>query len=342
MRQYWMPIAFCAVLCLAGLSVRAAPAPEPLPTADELHKLYDNKDYQPLIQKLNRVLQLKGQAAQPYDRVDLLMLRGEALLQLKQQASAIEAFDAAAKEATAPKQDVIRKPEQVARARAIDLLVHHSPGLAYTPKHLDAGQVPGRISLLDPSQRDAAFKALLFDQLTEMAPKVKAASRGTTMGPIVQLIRSLGDLRAVEVTVTGKTKQSDEMLVTMADRAHALMDAEVDRLAPAEQTISRNAHQKTTHTLIQRDSQGTVVGQTSTITSRGLFSNDIRNLKEIASTCQQIASASHDFQDVTAGKQAAEFGALTTKAEKLAKDAEQTLSDDYTPQTNTNGALPTR
>lgn len=341
MRQRWMAALFCTLLCFGAVRAQAA-APEPLPTADEIHKLYDDKEYQAVLQKLVRVLQLKGQAAQAYDRVDLLMIRGESLLQLKQQAAAIEAFDSAFKEATAPQQNTVRKPEQVAQVRATNLLMHQAHSFAYTPKHLDAGQAPGPISLLDLAQRDAAFKSLLFDQLTELDPKVKSATRGTTMGPIIQLIRSLGDVRAVELTVTKATKQTDALFVTMADRALTLMDAEVDRLAPAEQTISRAAHQKSQHTLVQRDGKGNVVGQTTTVTVRGLYTNDTRDLKQIVSTCQQIASASHDFQAVTTGKQATDFNTLTTKAEKLVTDASQTLNDDYSAQTNANGFQTTR
>src|SRR5436305_13984388 len=88
-------IAFLLAVLFSAAAPRARAAdPEALPTSQELHKLYDDKEYQPLVQKLVRVLQLKGASAQQYDRVDLLMLRRESLPQLKQQPPAIEPFDA--------------------------------------------------------------------------------------------------------------------------------------------------------------------------------------------------------------------------------------------------------
>ena len=248
---------FVFVLCctlVATTGIRAA-EPEGLPSADDLHKLYDAKEYQPLVQKLTRVLQLKGNAAQAYDRVDMLMLRGEALMQLKQQAPAVEAFDAAAKEATNPQQKgTTYKPDEIAKARATALLVHQARLFSYTPRHVEAGQKPEPIPLSDPARRPDAFKALLADQQADLTPKAKAAAHATSLGPIIQLIRGLGDLRAVEQMATSATKQSDALLVDLAEQAHKLMDAEVDRLAPATDTISKNAHTKTKHTSIQRDS----------------------------------------------------------------------------------------
>ena len=59
-----------SLLLVPGAVVRAAEA-EPLPTSEELHKLYDEGQYQPLLAKLPRVLALKGPAAAKYDLVDL-------------------------------------------------------------------------------------------------------------------------------------------------------------------------------------------------------------------------------------------------------------------------------
>ena len=59
--------------------------------------MFDDAQYQPLLLKLARVLQLKGAAAKPYDFVDLDTLRGDTLLQTKQQASAIASLNDAIK-----------------------------------------------------------------------------------------------------------------------------------------------------------------------------------------------------------------------------------------------------
>src|SRR5690349_9288162 len=62
----------------------AAAAPgDPLPTPEEIHQTFDQQQYPQVLQKLQRVLQLKGLAAKPYDRHDLLRLKGETHLRMK-------------------------------------------------------------------------------------------------------------------------------------------------------------------------------------------------------------------------------------------------------------------
>src|SRR4051812_25775147 len=93
---------------LVGTAVAAEP--EALLTQQELHQLFDAGQYQPVLQKLARVLQLKGNAAAAYDHVDLYLLRGETFLQLKQQSQALASFQLAMKELTTP-----ADPKAVAR-----------------------------------------------------------------------------------------------------------------------------------------------------------------------------------------------------------------------------------
>lgn len=322
------------ILCCLCVGVNAA-TPATLPSGDDLHKQFEAKQYQSLLMNLARVLQLKGAAAQPYDRVDLLMLRGEALTQLKQQAAAVEAFDAAAKEATSAQTKVARTPEQVALARAMSMLVHQSHNFAYTPRAVAPGQRPDPISLLDLSQRPAAFKALLSDALAEMGPKVKVAAQSATLAPILTVVRNLGDLRALELTATKATKQSDELLTQMADKAYGLMDAEMNRIDPLVQGIDKNAHSRIPHVYsrpIGRDRQtGLVYSETyTTYTFRGLYSNDMRDLKTFAATCELVYDASHDFSAATTDKRAAKFDKLAAQAKKTGDEALQTLNDNYT------------
>src|SRR4051794_34839746 len=73
-------------IVLLSITAFAQPQTEPLPTMQELQQLRDQKQWQPLLQKLGRVTQLKGNAGQSYDRYELLMMKGEAHLQLKQAA----------------------------------------------------------------------------------------------------------------------------------------------------------------------------------------------------------------------------------------------------------------
>src|SRR5260370_3333840 len=75
----------------------AAPPVDALPSTEELHQLFKDKQYQPLLQKLLRVLQLKGDAAGRYDKCELLLLKGDTHLQLREQSLSTAAFAEAGK-----------------------------------------------------------------------------------------------------------------------------------------------------------------------------------------------------------------------------------------------------
>src|SRR5438309_385327 len=81
-----------------ALPARAdAPQAEPLPTSEQLHQMFKDGQYQPLLQKLARVLQLRGPASQRYDPVDLDLLKVDTHLQLKELSLATAAAEQAVK-----------------------------------------------------------------------------------------------------------------------------------------------------------------------------------------------------------------------------------------------------
>src|SRR5689334_4614100 len=67
----------------AGAGANAGVGANALPTTDEIHELFKDQKYKETLQRLSRVLALKGEAAKAYDRHDLLRLRGETQLKLK-------------------------------------------------------------------------------------------------------------------------------------------------------------------------------------------------------------------------------------------------------------------
>src|SRR5688572_2221999 len=71
-----------------------------LPPMEELETMLEEKKYQPVLQTISRVLALKGEAARAYDRGKVLLLKGEAHLQMRQGPTAVGAFNDAAEVAT--------------------------------------------------------------------------------------------------------------------------------------------------------------------------------------------------------------------------------------------------
>ena len=124
-----------AVIGAVGLPAPAARAePEPLPTQEELHQLYDQQKYPQVLQKLARVMVLKGVPAKAFDHHDLLRLKGETQLRLKATAAAEQAFNEAAKEAP--------DPNAAALDLATEILIHRAQGGQYMPKPREKGKPP--------------------------------------------------------------------------------------------------------------------------------------------------------------------------------------------------------
>ena len=94
----------------------AADTPEPLATPEQLHQLFKDKDYSSVLQKLNRILQLRGDAARPYDQVELLLLKVATHLALKQQSLAMSAAEAAVKASATSERPSSNRRLRVARA----------------------------------------------------------------------------------------------------------------------------------------------------------------------------------------------------------------------------------
>lgn len=323
------------MLTIASSVAAAAAEPEALATQQDLHKLFEAGQYQPLLQKLTRVLQLKGNAAAAYDRVDLYVLRGEAFLQLKQQSRAMESFQLAAKELNtpsdpkAPARDAKLAEEQRRAVRAITLLASRSTSFQYVPK-TRAVAAPGApaaptapISILDLTQRKAAYQALLTDVKAELAPKAKSATAGKTLVPVVDLVRQLGDLRAVEQAATGATTDTDKLLDELADHARGLMADEVDRLDKRTDRISTVANE---HIPIIDLSPSYNSGTRFKL--KGLEVQDQKDLKEAIDTCGKIAAVAHDFADVGSAS-TAPFQKIQKDADKAGDKARDVLNTDY-------------
>ena len=335
--QHYMAAAlFCVLACsFFSPQVRAADA-EPLPSTSELHKRFDDGQYQPLLAALNRVLQLKGDPAKPYDRVELELLRGNTYLQLKQQTSALQAFDEAVKAISEQ-----TSPALANEAIATRALVKRSQALSYTPKSSTAGAAKG-ISLLDMGQRKEAFTALLADTQAEVAAKAKAAAASKSLPPIVAGINSIAELCAIELMATGVDTASSALASQLSTQGMKLMDDAVHAAGDRAKTIDQeanvlhadakqqqqNAPNTGTNPKSKTGARQVVVAGTTTYHKQGLNSNQSRELTNIIDTCKKVSSAAKDFATIDK-QQTAGFQAIVTSADACAKEAAATLSADY-------------
>jgi hypothetical protein len=287
-----------------------------LPTVDQLKAQLDSNP-QEVLRGVSRLLALKGAAAQQYDRYELFSLRGEASLRSKAMPAAAEAFAAAAKETT----DADKK----AIARANEILIRKSKNTGYAPKPPRPGAAPSTrpfmalIPIIKPDDRKMAIEALLNDEMTAAAPKIKAADNAQALPPIIEAAKLLGDLNALETTAYGKADQSKQIAENVGKRAHFMIDNALKTMSKRTEDCWASASRKqyTTDNYGNRDYQPGMLGLTS---------NEANTLKEVIATTEKVVPVATDLATVTGS---AELGTDATTAQKLHERAREVLDFDY-------------
>ena len=179
-----------AVFLLLSLVTVAAAAPNPpLPTPADLGEMFKAGQYRVCLQQIARVLQLTGDAAKPYDKYALLLLRGDCLLHLGDKATAMMAYAETEKSPNVA---------QAAEARAMTLLLRRSSGTMFTPPA--GGEA---LDLLDPPNRKKGMTLLFEDGFKGAQPEIRRALESDSLVPSIDLIPRLRDLYALEKTGTG-------------------------------------------------------------------------------------------------------------------------------------------
>ena len=309
-------------LMLSAVSTGAAPPAGRFPTPEEIHKTFDAKDYAGTLERITRVLPLKGDAGKAYDRYALLMLKGEAHLQLKQFKSAGDAFAAAAKETD--------EPEKAAVARATQRVVRESK----------AGRVQRRVpkrdaklmsaDLLDPDQRDNAFGIAYDDARAAAEPKVKAATRARTLEEIEAALKVLSELHDLELAATGGDAEHLATRQELHDRATKLIDRELERMQRDVVDIRDNANQIVREKIIETTSlTGRNPDSTSLLTvRRGLSREDKSRLGAIMLDCKRAIETSKSLAKSTTGSED-DADALVARATEVGRLAERVLRAKY-------------
>ncbi len=200
-------IVFLLALCTIPAVAQQAPA-----TVDAARADFAAKDYQSCLAKVSQILNDRS-VTDAAVRYDLLMLRGECMLRLRYADMARDAYALAA--SAAHRENDVPK---YAGAQAMVCLIKASPKLTYT------SPADGKTyDIAVPENRAPAMTALLSDRLKVLQPQVKAAMAGTSLTPMQQLVPAIIDLYMVELTTTGDTAQTGELLRTVGARARDLI-----------------------------------------------------------------------------------------------------------------------
>jgi hypothetical protein len=225
---------FPALLCAAALLAAAASshafaadtATGKPPSAQTLtfaaaHADFDKGDYKDCLGKISKLLTTGAYKSDSPERYDLLMLRGESLLRLKQRPAAQAAFESATK--------MMRKQEDVQRAAAataLAVLVKASPTLAYQPKKGGGASV----DIIEPASRQKAMGLLMADLRDQVRPEFTKAINDDSLKPTDKLLRPAWDLYSVEMAATGDAALTSEKLTELGAHARKLIGGELARL----------------------------------------------------------------------------------------------------------------
>jgi hypothetical protein len=198
-----MRVAISVVLLLSLTSLAQAAAP----SVADAQADFAAGQYRDALQKISVLL--AGKSAGSQERFDLLMLRGECMLRLKQSSLAADAFDAAAR-ARRQQGDVKR----LAEAKATAVLLSASRGLKFQPRGGGGGGGAEAIDVVAPEARRQAMAALLDERLAELTPRAAAAVEGTSLTPMMELLPAFADAYALELTATGDATRVTPMLIS--------------------------------------------------------------------------------------------------------------------------------
>ncbi len=288
-----------------------------LPSMDEIRRLFDEKKYRETLAAIAKITSSPLKDAKAIDRYGLLMLKGEALFQLKESGLARDVFNDAADEASNPK--------EIALARATARLAFRSREALYTPKHAKPNTP---ISVLDPNNRNAAFDALLADELFDLQPTIKTALASKTLLDVAAALTATATVNAVELTATGSDAKTQKLITELKAHAKDLIAAELKRLAAQIDQISQTANQW----VVAPDPPGAGGRDRNWrwMEKRGLNSRQRDQLNEAIDTCKQIVPAAQQLASAMGKKSTGnDFAAVVTEAERLQKEAHTVMQANY-------------
>jgi hypothetical protein len=301
-----------------------------VPTQDSIKALFEAGEYQKVVQQVGRALALKpgtAAAAADYDRYELLTMRGEAYLHLKQNKSAGDSFGLAAKET--------KDDQKAAVARAMQRTLREAHGTTVQRRAAASKAAAGSANsadLLKPDERETAFR-IVYDNLRESAePKIKAATDARTLPPIVDALTALSDLDDLARAGAGGDSDLAATRQEIGERGRSLIGRELDRMEKDVAAIKKSAE-----TVVEQRSRST----TSLVTGegydsylsirRGLTNKDRADLNDVMKTCERIIPAAESLAKSVSGtsKNADE---LVGRAKEVGRGAQRVLEAKYEGQ----------
>lgn len=316
LRLFGIALICGASACFAGPAPATAPAP---PSMEEIHTRFELGDYDAVLRSLNHLLSLGGKAAEGYDKHELLTLRGETHLRMKQTDAAVNAFRQAAK--------ATDDPQKSAVDLATEILIRRSKQSEYTPKAATAGQKPVAMSIIEPEKRKLAFRALFNDEWAAVAPSLKSAKASDSLVVIASAVKTIQSrqLDMLDTVANGNDDQTKQAVNGLRDHAAELMSKALEKLGKHEQEIASLANEIVHQQVMTNGPYGRQ--PTDMPRRRGLQGNDRQELQGIANSATQIGVAAREIVGGLGDKTAADD--LAEQANDVVQRAKRALDADY-------------
>lgn len=206
-------------LALVLLITLGAALPQ-LASLEEIRSAMAKAEYRPALDKINKLVFSSTKEMYPAERFELLMMKGECQLQLKDRMGAATSFKAAAK--------IAENLDQFAAAQANALIVEKSAMGVFSPPY---GSNEKPIDILSIDSRKKAMAILQRQIWSKSQPEIDAALRANTLPPIETAFSRMVDAYLLEGAATGDAKDTGKAMRELGSHAFGMMQAELKRLA---------------------------------------------------------------------------------------------------------------
>lgn len=315
-----------------GPTTTAAPVTAPTDprgflTIDQLWQTFGEKQYNLVVREIVRI-STNPKVAAGYNKFDLLTLRGESQLRLRNIPAAMEIF----KEAQANAIEDTAKARATARwllmQRQSALVFKARTGEPQNPKPGEVVKLPPPIDVLDLDKRTDAYKALYHDELTVAQPELNKIPKLTTLAAISATARTVDALWLLELAATGKHDDMDKNQVALVQQAKDILTSHLKENADKVADLKRTAN--TTHQvpLPRYNLKGQFMGNDVSIVKIGLTPQDTTALKDIINSLGKYAQAVKELT-TRLHQEDKVFQPLATEADKVSRDATAVLKADY-------------
>ena len=272
----------------------AAPQAEPLSTVEEVQKLVQSGEGAEALKQVNRLLSLRGKAAESYDRYELFSLKGEAHLRLKSNEAAAAAFRQAAAETD--------DRQHKAVARATELLIRRSKNLTYSQKKVAKGDKSEPIDIVNADSRHKALSSLFVDEVSPLLPKVEAAKASKSVGPMIKAMAAARDMEYLELAANGSEDQINGIVESLKEQGKSMLTRVMEKATKRVDRITTLANDTERVRQVVPMSGG---GYRSVMIEkrRGVQKDDITELKGIIDACDEVIAQANALAEASGGEE---------------------------------------